>query len=358
MDALNNLICDKLKKIEPYDPGIDNCKIHLDANESCMELTDMMKKQIADKIAEIHFNRYPDPLAAEICELFGRRYGVPARFITPGNGSDELITLLLGIFCASGEKVLMTEPDFSMYKIYCGPYECEPVILNKNSEMHFDPDEMIELANKEKVRLILFSNPCNPTGQGISREDVLKIVGNANCLVAVDEAYMDFWNQSVIDCASAASNLIVLKTCSKIGFAAGRLGFAVSNSRITDLLRAAKSPYNINSLTQAAASVFLGDKDYLTGAIEGIKRSRDRLYNGLKHIESQHPKALKVFETHTNFILVKMENGEDTFNALKSFGISVRYLSGCLRITAGTDSENRELLTALGKILDAKKICE
>lgn len=353
MDAFDNLICDKLKNIKPYNPGIDDCKIHLDANESCMELTDKMKKQIADKIAEIHFNRYPDPLATEICELFGRRYGVPPRFITAGNGSDELITLLLGIFCASGEKVLLTEPDFSMYRIYCGPYECKPVILNKNSEMRFDPDEMIELADKEKVRLILFSNPCNPTGQGISREDVLKIVENANCLVAVDEAYMDFWNQSVIDCASAAENLIVLKTCSKIGFAAGRLGFAVSNSRITDLLRAAKSPYNINSLTQAAASVFLGDKDYLTGAVEAIKRSRDRLYNGLKHIESQHPKDVKVFKPNTNFVLVKIKNCEYVAGALKSFGISVRYLAGCLRITAGTDSENRELLESLGKILDA-----
>jgi histidinol-phosphate aminotransferase len=350
---MSNLICDKLKQLKPYDPGIDDCSIHLDANESCMELSDAMKKKIGEKILGIHYNRYPDPLAAEICDLFGKRYNIPPRFITAGNGSDELITLMLGAFVQSGEKVLITEPDFSMYRIYCSTAECEPVILGKNGELTFDPDEMIEKANAEKVRLIIFSNPCNPTGQGICREDALKIVEKSNCLVVVDEAYMDFWNQSVLEAAPAAENLIVLKTCSKIGFAAGRLGFAVSNSTLTDYLRAAKSPYNLNSLTQAAASVFLGEKDYLTGAIDGIKRSRDRLYKSLKQLEEQYGQKMRVYETHTNFVLVRFTDSKAVCNTLKSFSISVRFISGCLRITAGTEQENKELISALSKILQA-----
>lgn len=349
-----DFVCDKIKKLKPYDPGIDDCKIHLDANESCVELTDAMKKKIAEKMLEIHYNRYPDPLAAEVCGLFGRRYNVPERFVTPGNGSDELITLMLGAFCQRGDKVLITEPDFSMYKIYCSTYEITPVVLEKKGDFGFDPDKMIELANREKVRLIIFSNPCNPTGQGISREDVLKIVDKSNCLVVVDEAYMDFWNQSVIDAAPSATNLIVFKTCSKIGFAMGRLGFAISNSQLTDYLRAAKSPYNINGLTQAAASVFLGEKDYFNGAIEAIKRSRDRLYRSLKKLEEQYPQIVKVYESHTNFVLVKIANCEKAYMQLKAFGISVRYLSGCLRITTGTADENRELMSALEKIISAK----
>jgi histidinol-phosphate aminotransferase len=348
---MSDYVCEKLKRLSPYDPGIDDCKIHLDANESCMELTDAMKKKIGEKMLDIHYNRYPDPLATEICGLFGMRYGVSPRFVTAGNGSDELITLMLGAFSQRGEKVLLTEPDFSMYRIYCGTAECVPVVIGKNGDLTFDPDEMIERANAEKVRLILFSNPCNPTGQGISRDDVLKIVEKAHCLVVVDEAYMDFWDQSVLDSAPAAENLIVLKTCSKIGFAAGRLGFAVANSALTDYLRAAKSPYNINSLTQAAASVFLGEKDYLTGAVEGIKRSRDRLFKALRQLEEKHGKQMHVFGTHTNFVLVKFQDSEPVSDALKSFGISVRLTDGCLRITAGTDKENRELISALSKIL-------
>lgn len=348
---MDGIICDKLKKLSPYEPGIDDCAIHLDANESCMKITDEMKKKIGEKMLGLHYSRYPDPLAVEVCELFGARHGVPARFITAGNGSDELISLLFGVFAQKGDKVLITEPDFSMYRFYCSTYECTPVILGKKGDLSFDPDEMIKLANNENVRFIIFSNPCNPTGLGISRDDVLKIVEKSNCLVVVDEAYMDFWNQSVIDCASAAENLIVLKTCSKVGFAAGRLGFAISNSILTDYIRAAKSPYNVNSLTQAAASVFLGEDGYLTGAIEGIRSSRDRLYSSLKKLEAQYKQIINIYDTHTNFILVRFCDSKSVFEKLKLFGISVRFISGCLRITAGTEDLNRQLISALKRIL-------
>lgn len=348
---MNKYICDKLKNLTPYSPNIDDCRIHLDANESFIELPDALKKQIADKMLDIHFNRYPDPLAREVCELFGMRYGVPSRLVTASNGSDELLSLLLSTFTQRGDKVLLTEPDFSMYRFYCSTSECEPVVIGKSGDLTFDPEKMIKLANAEKVRMILFSNPCNPTGQGISREDVLKIVEKLNCLVIVDEAYMDFWDQSVIQDAPAAENLIVLKTCSKVGFAAARLGFAVANSELTDYLRAAKSPYNVNTLTQAAASVFLGNSDFLTGAIDGIKRSRDWLYWALKNLEELYD-GIHVYPTHTNFVLVKFKDSESVYKMLKSFGISVRLISGCLRITAGTDLENRELIETLKKILD------
>lgn len=348
---MNDIICEKLKRLSPYEPDVDDCPIRLDANESCMELTDEMKKKISEKMLSLQYNRYPDPLATEICRMFGAIYGIPARFVTAGNGSDELISLLFGVFVQHGEKVLMTEPDFSMYKIYCSAYECKPVVLGKKGDLTFSSDDMIELANSEKVRLIIFSNPCNPTGQGISREDVLKIAEKTNCLVAVDEAYMDFWDQSVLDCATSAENLIVLKTCSKIGFAAARLGFAVSNSTLTDYFRAAKSPYNVNSLTQAAASVFLSDKAYLDGVVDAIKRSRDRLFKSLKLLEERFKPKMYVYDTHTNFVLVRFDDSFAVFKMLKSFGISVRLISGCLRITAGTESENRNLIFALEKIM-------
>lgn len=352
-ESFSPYLSEKLREAKPYDPGLNTARIHLDANESCMELTDAMKKKIADAMLELHFNRYPDALATEVCERFGLRYRVPPRFVTAGNGSDELLALLFGAVCSKGDKVLLTEPDFSMYRVYCKTYECEPVIVAKNSAFCFDPDELIETANSERVRLILFSNPCNPTGQGIPREDVLRIVEKSNCLVAVDEAYMDFWDQSVLEAATAAPNLIVLRTASKIGFAAGRLGFAVANSQITDCLRAVKSPYNINAFTQAAACVFFGEPGYLDGAVDAIRRSRDRLLRALRELEQAHPKALRVYETHTNFVLCRVTDPAAVYEALLAFGISVRHVAGCLRITAGTAEENREFVSKLGKILEA-----
>lgn len=343
---MNDCVCEKLRRLTPYEPGIDDCRVHLDANESFVELTEAMKQKIADKMLGLHFNRYPDPLAGEVCGLFGRRYGLSPRFVTAGNGSDELIALLLNTFAQRGDKVLLTEPDFSMYRIYCVTAEVEPVVVGKDGDLGFDPDEIVERANAEKVRLILFSNPCNPTGQGISREDVFKIAEKANCLVVVDEAYMDFWDQSVLDRAPASKNLMVLKTLSKMGFAAGRLGFAVANEELTGYLRAAKSPYNVNALTQAAASVFLGEKGYLDGAVENIKRSRDSLFNELAKYAGTRD-DMRVYPPHTNFVLVRFDDSAAVASALKASGISVRLISGCLRITAGTNEENRELLKAL-----------
>lgn len=348
---VDSMICDKLKSFSPYEPNIDDCKIHLDANESCMTMPESVSKKIAKKIAEIDFARYPDPLASEVCGLFGRRFRIPSRLITAGNGSDELISTILTNFTERGDKVLITEPDFSMYKIYCASSECSPVIVGKSGDLTFSVDEMINLANKEKVRLIMFSNPCNPTGQGINREEVLRIVKSVNCIVVVDEAYMDFWNQSVIEDAPSCENLIVLKTCSKIGFAAARLGFAISNTELTDYLRAAKSPYNVNSMTQAAATVFLGDNEFIVGNIEGIKSSRERLYKALKSLETDFKDKIKVFSSNTNFVLIKSAECERIYKDLKSFGISVRFMGSYLRITAGTEEENRELITSLKIIL-------
>lgn len=348
---MDELICEKLKKLKPYSPSIDKCKIHLDANESCIEFTNEMKKKIAQKVLTISFNRYPDPLATASCELFGNRIGIPSRLITAGNGSDELLTTLFGVFTQRGDKVLLTEPDFSMYEIYARSYECEAIVLHKDESLSFNIDEMIEKANTNHVRFILFSNPCNPTGQGISRENVLRIVRESHCLVIVDEAYMDFWNQSVLTEAPAAENLIVLKTCSKIGFAAGRLGFAVANTYITDYLRAAKSPYNVNALTQAAAEVFLSEQKYIDDVADAIKRSRDRLYAALKSLEEKYTSLMRVYPSHTNFVLVKIEDAPSVLKALLSFGISVRLMGNYLRITAGLETENRELLKTLENIL-------
>lgn len=192
---LNNLVSEKLQKLAAYDPEINPGGIHLDANESFLELPDKIKNEIATKITAISFNRYPDPLAAGVCKAFGDRYGIDRRYVTAGNGSDELISVILNNFTGRGDRVLITQPDFSMYSIYCNMAELEPVILGKSGDLTFIADDMISLAKSNNVKLIIFSNPCNPTGQGISAQEALKIADSVKCLVIVDEAYMDFWSQ-------------------------------------------------------------------------------------------------------------------------------------------------------------------
>jgi histidinol-phosphate aminotransferase len=349
---MGSFVSDKLLKLAAYDPKINPCGIHLDANESFIELPDDLKNEIALKVAAISYNRYPDPLAQGVCAAFGKRYGIDARFITAGSGSDELINIIINAFTQRGDRVLITEPDFSMYKIYCAIAEVEPVILGKQGDLNFIADDMINLANREDVRLIIFSNPCNPTGQGISAKDALKIVDNANCLVVIDEAYMDFWNQSVLADVTKRGNLIVLKTCSKIGFAAARLGFAVANDELTGYLRAAKSPYNVNTLTQAAGEVLLSDKNYLKSAIDQIINKRDSLYSSLVMLEASYSDIIKVYKTHANFVTVQVKHAKDLHQKLMAHGISVRLVADrYFRVTAGLASENEAFIKALDQIL-------
>jgi histidinol-phosphate aminotransferase len=143
----------------------------------------------------------------------------------------------------------------------------------------------------------------------------------------------------------------VLKTCSKIGFAAARLGFAVANPSLTGYLRAAKSPYNVNSLTQIAGEELLSDPDYLDGAVKQITASRDALYSALSALEKKYQK-IEVFATHTNFVAVRSKYAAKLHKSLRDGGVSVRLLGGeLLRITAGSAEENVQVLSLLERSL-------
>ena len=133
-------------------------------------------------------------------------------------------------------------------------YENPVLQIPKGEDFRIDPQAVIDEVKRQDVKMLIFSNPCNPTSVGLAAEDVRKIVRGVDALVVLDEAYMDFWDQSLLSEVSDYDNLIILKTCSKaIGMAALRVGFAVANEVITKALKAVKSPYNVNSISQAIA---------------------------------------------------------------------------------------------------------
>ncbi len=339
-----SLVSEKLARLRPYDPDTAAGGIRLDANESFVPLPESLRMEIGRRVSSLAFNRYPDPLGAAVCEAFGAYYGVDARFVTPGNGSDELITLLFNVLLGKGDRALLVTPDFSMYRQYCALAEIEPVFLQKDHALQFDVDELIALARAKQVRMVLFSNPCNPTSQGIPAADVLKIVDALDCLVVVDEAYMDFWDEAVLHEAPTRKNCIVLKTLSKIGLAGIRLGFAVANDCLSAYLRAAKSPYNVNMLTQITGEAVLAEKKALQNAVGRIRVSRDALYAALLPFA---PDGLRVFPARANFVTLRTPAAAALHQALRSRGVSVRCIGGeLLRITAGAPDENQVFIQA------------
>jgi histidinol-phosphate aminotransferase len=342
---------DKLKKLVPYDAVAGDYKIRLDANESFIDPGEFFRKQFQAAVTAVPFNRYPDPMASELCGKFAQYYGINPANVVAGNGSDELITVIMGAFLRPGDKVLTFSPDFSMYQFYGEIYEKTNAVAEKQKDLMLTAGDVLDIVSECSPAAVILSNPCSPTSLVMSREDVLHIVENTNALVIIDEAYMDFSNQSIIKIAEKYDNLIILKTCSKaLGLAAIRLGFAVSSEKIVKAIHCVRSPYNVNGLTQAIGSVIYSNPDYIRNAVEQIKEARDYLYQGLAALEDL-PGIERVVKPETNFVFLELTDAELVYGELKKESIIVRRLGNYLRITAGTKEENDSLIQALSEIL-------
>ncbi len=348
-------LCKKVRELEPYEPISGTYRVRLDANESFFDMPDEIRGEIRDIIDRTAFNRYPDPTAKKLNEAFASYYKISPDNVTATNGSDEMLYLLASAMLQKGSRVVVTDPDFSMYAFYSFLSENEILTYRKDEYLNIDVDALISFIKENKADMLIFSNPCNPTGCGIKAEDARKLVDSVgDCLVVLDEAYMDFWDQSLISEAADHDNLIVLKTASKaVGCAALRLGFAVANKTITRALRAVKSPYNVNSLSQAIGECIYRHVDMLEKSRDEIIKSRSELYKGLYGLILNYKLTSSIYMPCANFVFMKDENAGDMFRYLLSEGIAVRYFknAGALRITAGTDEENTELLAALERYI-------
>jgi histidinol-phosphate aminotransferase len=239
-----------------------------------------------------------------------------------------------------------------MYAFYGFINELKINNLPKDENLRIDVGRTVEYCNNNDVKAIIFSNPCNPTSLGLSRQDIIRLVKNVFCLVIVDEAYMDFWGESVMDMTRELDNLIVLKTCSKnMGMAALRLGFAIAGDTITEALRAVKSPYNINAVTQAAAAAVLRHKPMIMEYTAEIVHSRKMLQNAVKELAERYSVIEKVFDSVTNFIFIRTPKAKEIYEKLLQKGISVRYMGSYLRVTAGTERENHIFINEFKDIL-------
>lgn len=344
---------EKLKNLTPYQPVSAHTSIRLDANESFLSLPDYIRKDIGEQIAKIDFNRYPDPYAVELCKKFADFFQLPSELIVAGNGSDELLFLLMNCFSNAGDKLMTISPDFSMYKVYAELTGMQVEEFKKNENFLINIDELIATVKKNDIRILIFSNPCNPVSLAFSKEDVLRIVQNLeDVLIVVDEAYMEFAEESVLHEIENYSNMIVLKTLSKaFGLAAARLGFAVSNKTIIKVLKAAKSPYNVNTLSQTVGCILFNYPDYLKDCINEIKKSRNNLFNKLCNIAQKQPKIKSVQNTHSNFVFIEVEDAFEIYKALQQHGIAIRLIDNYLRISTGSEKENNILVRILSNIL-------
>jgi len=349
----NKHLTERIRRIHEYIPNKSTYAVRLDANESPFLPSAAVMREFHAALENLPFNRYPDPIAEGLISKFASLYKVNPDCVVFGNGSDELISLIVSGFTDSGDVVTTVDPDFSMYQFYAEYAGAVADAATKNADFIFSVDELIQRTNEKKTKLLLFSNPCNPTGQLLRQSEVRRLVEHTSALVVLDEAYMEFADsdESMLSEVEKYDNLIILKTLSKaFGSASMRLGAAVSNRELTAAIRKIKSPYNVNTVSQTFGSIVLDHADEIRGNLAVIRENTAHLYNALTEIQTAE--FVKVMPTETNFVFVKMTSGEHAIalsSYLKENGIAIRCFAGLsgIRITAGTREETDTVLAAV-----------
>lgn len=348
MFHLTNLLRKNIQSLTPYSSARDEfhgqAKIYLDANENSIG-SPLLK----------WYNRYPDPYQHAIKEKLASIKGVPASQIFIGNGSDECIDLLYRAFCNPGvDNVLICPPTYGMYEVSANINDVEirraPLLEN----FQLDLVHMETLVD-EHTKLIWICSPNNPTGNSMHFEDVEAILNNFNGLVVVDEAYINFSRQrSFIPLLAEYPNLVVLQTLSKAwGLAGLRLGMAFASEEIIHIYNKIKPPYNISEAVQELVVKALDRMEEVNEMIRELVSQRNWLENELQRL----PLVQHIYPSDANFLLVKVVDARAIYEYLLSREIVVRDRSkvilceGCLRITVGTEKENRGLIRVLEEFI-------
>ena len=343
---INTIVRENVKVLKPYSSARDEFEdfdtadmIFLDANENPFENG---------------VNRYPDPQQMSVKAILAKQKNVKLNQILLGNGSDEVLDLLFRAFCEPKvDNVITLPPTYGMYGVLANinAVENKEVLLSND----FQPQiEKIMADVNENTKIIFLCSPNNPTGNSFSDESVVYLLQNFKGLVVIDEAYIDFSNkESWINELDEYPNLVITQTLSKAyGLAGIRLGICYASTEVISVLNKIKPPYNVNELSQKRALERLADTDKISAEIASIIRQREDLLEVLLHVEF----VKKIYPTEANFILVKVDVANKRYAELIAKGIVIRnrtmqpLCDNCLRLTVGTELENRKLMAVLKQL--------
>ena len=343
------LVRDNIKKLQEYKPNEDTCKIKLDANEGRNFLFKSIKEDGIKFPEGFDINVYPDNDAALLRDEIGKYINVDPKNIVAGNGSSEMIELIMKTYIDEGDSIVSFVPTFSMYMIFSQIYSANFIGVESNEDFSVDMDKLIQKVDEINPKVIFLCNPNNPTGHLVKKDKIKKLLDNIDCILVVDEAYIEFAEGSMVDEILNYENLIVLRTLSKaLGLAGIRLGYMVTNEDIIRTINKVKSPYNLNSISQYIGINALKNKDRIAEYVKDVKIEREFLYNSLTQLSFQ------VYEPNGNFIFFKSDI-KDLDAKLEEKGILIRAFSDRLnnfyRVTVGEGWQNKEFIKSLKEIL-------
>lgn len=337
------------RTVPPYHPPLSGREgLRLDFNENTAGCSPRVLERLRQLGAQ-DLARYPErePIEARVAAFLGV---APSESLLT-NGVDEAIHLLCETYLAPGDEALIVVPTYSMYRIYMMAAGAEVVSVPAGRDFQFPEQEIVRRITP-RTRLIAIANPNNPTGAVASADQVLQIVRSApDSAVLIDEAYFEFYGQTLLGAHPDLTNLFVARTFSKAyGLAGLRVGVLVGNAGQMQDLRRVCSPYNVNTVALTCLQTALADQEYIRNCVEEVSQSRERVQKTFMSL------GIRYWASQANFVLIRVGSADaaKTFvDSMRERGILVRDRSsdpgceGCVRITLGTREQTDRLIIVL-----------
>lgn len=357
-----SLVPPHIAAIRPYVPGKPIAElerelgltstIKLASNENPLGPSPRAIEAAARALTEVH--RYPDAAAFRLRERIATRLGVPMSEIIQGNGSNELLELLIRTFTTPSDHIVFADPAFVVYQLASMAHGVSFTAVPLVNDTH-DLTAMAD-AVRENTRILFVANPNNPTGTIVRRAELSELLRSVpeHVIIGLDEAYAEYVDApdfaSGLELRGLRERLIVFRTFSKAyGLAALRVGYAVGPAEIVDYMNRVRAPFNVGTVGQVAALAALDDAEHLERSVRVNREERAKLVAALSR------RGLRVPESHGNFVFVDLGRpARAVYDALLARGVIVRpfgTLPTCVRVTVGTPAENERFLLALSEVL-------
>jgi histidinol-phosphate aminotransferase len=348
----------ELEDLVPYDAKDIKADVILSSNENPVNLAPEVTAKLAEQLADFPFNRYPDPTAHELRRIIAEANGLEPENVLVGNGGDELIFDMLLAWGGPGRKILDMPPTFSMYDIDAQVTGTEVVQIPRLDDFSIDQAAVLARVAEGDIDIVVVANPNNPTGGLTDESFLIELLHSTDALVMVDEAYFEFSRHTMRPHMMSCGNLVILRTFSKAFSMAGlRVGYVLAHPDVITEFMKVRQPYSVNAFSQWVARKVFRERTMFEQGIREIVVARKEMVKILAEMP-----GVEVFPSEANFVLFRVVHGAAFWrDLLHNHSVLVRDLSrspglvDCLRVTIGTESENRRFLEAMKDCLEQRR---
>jgi histidinol-phosphate aminotransferase len=344
-----SLINDRIRGLTQYHLEPEETAVKLNQNENPFDWPSQVKEEVADFCKKRPWNRYPNFVPDGLKKKLSAYVGVAPDGIIVGNGSNEMLLVLM-LSLASGQRdVILCQPTFTVYRLLAAGVGATERVVYLDKNMDFDVDAICDAARRRRGSVLVLCSPNNPTGSFLSENDLRRILSVHTGFCVCDQAYVEFGGYSAVPLLKSNPNLIITRTFSKAFAGAGlRLGYMLGTPEVIGQINKIKLPYNINFFSEHVGGVVLSRSDMVRERVEFIVKERDALYGVLAALPFD-----AVYKSAANFMMLRCKRKSELFAYLKQNGILVRDVSSypmcenCLRVNVGTSEENKAFVNSV-----------